>query len=156
VLSLSHTLYPLFHILFPSLPLSLSPLSLSLSSFPFTGPHARTLQVAGYCSERSYAGSFRVAQCGRANCKYGVASALESPSADSLKLSSLNLQGSLSWGPAPVCSCLLVLAMGTREKRAGDDSLPAPNLPSTPAARRETDFSFTFRATQLAIILIVK
>jgi hypothetical protein len=41
VLSLSHTLYPLFHILFPSLPLSLSPLSLSLSSFSFTGAHAR-------------------------------------------------------------------------------------------------------------------
>jgi hypothetical protein len=76
VLSLSHTIYPLFHILFPSLPLSLSPLSLSLSSFPFTGAHARTRSVACYCSKRNVAGWLEVARCGRANAKCGVARVL--------------------------------------------------------------------------------
>jgi hypothetical protein len=95
VLSLSHTLYPLFYILFPSLPLSLSPLSLSLSSFPFTGAHVGALPVACYCSERNDDGSFRAVRCGRANAKCGVPDVLQSTGADSLTSNNV---------PCP-CSC---------------------------------------------------
>jgi hypothetical protein len=84
VLSLSHTLYPLFHILFPSLPLSLSPLSLSLSSFPFTGAHAGTLPVTYDCSERNDGGSFRALRCGRANGKCSVPGVFQSAGADNV------------------------------------------------------------------------
>jgi hypothetical protein len=71
VLSLSHTLYQLFHILFPFLSLSLSPqLSLSL--------------IAGPCSKHNFAGYFAVARCGRANAKCGVAGLLRSCGAHSL------------------------------------------------------------------------
>jgi len=46
VLSLSHTLYPLFHILFPSLPFLSHLLSLSLSLHSVWRVHSATLEIA--------------------------------------------------------------------------------------------------------------
>jgi hypothetical protein len=75
----NHLISSLFSLFLSSL------LSLSLSSFPFTGAHARMLPVAWYCSKRSDRGRDSVHRGVRSNATFGVAFGLACSAADSLR-----------------------------------------------------------------------
>ena len=88
MLSLSHTLYQLFHILFPSLPLSLSP-ELSLTATVvlqcFGGPLSRARSVAVYCAAGTLPGRLQARGAHHAHATGSVPAALALPGADSLR-----------------------------------------------------------------------
>ena len=87
VLSLSHTLYQLLHILFPSLPLSLSPqLSLSLLQWCYSvlAGCSRARSVAVCCAAGTLPGCLQSRGAHHAHATGSVPAALALPGADSL------------------------------------------------------------------------
>ena len=90
VLSLSHTLYPLFHILFPSLPLLSLPNSLSLLLQCLACVHSAPLGIARVPAGRYAPARDTGARCGRAHATAGVPAGLQVRSADSLMLQQMD------------------------------------------------------------------